>query len=184
MNQHKKDILFAFVTGTIALAAILAMPYLVASPKVLFGRSLSAIPPSLFPYVTLVSILLFSVGLLAISLINFQSKRKQINGESTSPSIDIENDWLKKGAFFVVLVAYGLLLKPLGFLISSGMAITLASLLLGNRQWIQIALLAVLAPACLYLIATRGMLVSLPELNPIELFYSQLIEWLQGFVTS
>jgi len=64
------------------------------------------------------------------------------------------------------------------------MVITLASVLLGNRHWVQIALLAVIAPVCLYLIATRGMLVSLPELNAIELFYAQLIEWMRGFVSS
>jgi len=86
-----------------------------------------------------------------------------------------EKPAFKVTIFFVVLVAYGLLLKPAGFLISSFLVICTLSLLLGNRNWIQILLFAVLCPIALYLIATRGMLVSLPELNQIEFFYAHII---------
>jgi len=188
LNEKKNVILFAGVAGLTALAAILAMPSLVASPKLLFGRSLSAITPSLFPYITLTLIVLLSAGLILVSLVSSEEKKRQDN--NASASMDevadelTENEWVKKGAFFVLLVAYGLLLKPFGFFISSCMAITASSILLGNRHWIQIALLAILAPACLYLIATRGMLVSLPELNQIELFYSHLIEWMRGHLNN
>jgi len=198
VNATKKDILFAGIVGATALAAILAMPVLVASPKLLFGRSLSAIAPSLFPYVTLSLIVFLSVVLCIASLAGAWWKQTHASGElinsrssietvdSNEPAVsetDQENNWAKKAAFFLLLAGYGLLLKPIGFFISSCLVITLASLLLGNRRWIQIALLAVIAPICLYLIATRGMLVSLPELNTIELFYSQLIEWMRGFVS-
>lgn len=181
------------------MAAILAMPLLVASPKLLFGRSLSAIAPSLFPYITLSLIVLLSVVLCIVSLVSMKWKQtpasnKPIHSHSSSEAINSqepevseavrENNWTRKAAFFLLLASYGLLLKPIGFLISSCLVITLASLLLGNRHWIQITLLAIIAPICLYLIATRGMLVSLPELNSIELFYSKLIESIQGLVSS
>jgi len=191
LNEQKNVILFAGVTGIIALAAILAMQNLVASPKLLFGRSLSAISPTLFPYITLTLVVLLSAVLILISLVSSKDKKIQDNialanvqedtDELTNETTD--KQWFKKAAFFVLLVAYGLLLKPFGFLISSCLAITASSLLLGNRHWVQIALLAILAPVCLYLVATRGMLVSLPELNQIELFYSHLIEWMQGLIS-
>ena len=49
--------------------------------------------------------------------------------------------------------------------------------MLGNRHWLQIGVVAFVSPICLYLLATRGLLVSLPELDQIELFYSRLINW-------
>lgn len=196
MNASKKDILFGAISGTTALAAILAMPVLVASPKLLFGRSLSAIAPSLFPYVTLSLIVLLSAALCIVSLANATLRQSRsetnpdISDERVTPDTNLSDDeqqdgnWGKQALFFLLLVGYGLLLKPIGFFLSSCIVITLASLLLGNRHWVQIGLLAVLAPICLYLIATRGMLVSLPELNSIELLYSHVIEWMRGLVSS
>ena len=196
MDASKKDILFGVISGAIALAAILAMPVLVASPKLLFGRSLSAIAPSLFPYVTLFLIVLLSVALCIITLINTRLKHTRTATNSVIASELVtpdaiqtsdarqDGDWVSQALFFLLLVGYGLLLKPIGFFLSSCIVITLASLLLGNRHWVQIGLLAVLAPICLYLIATRGMLVSLPELNTIELLYSQVIEWMRGLVSA
>ena len=190
MNESKKEILFAAVAGFTALAAILAMPVLVASPKLLFGRSLSAISPSLFPYVTLSLIAFLSAALCIVSFTNIRLKQTRHSHESETidessvSNENEENNSTKKTSFFLLLLGYGLLLKPIGFFISSSIVITLASLLLGNRHWIQITLLAVIAPVCLYLIATRGMLVSLPELNTIELFYSRLIEWIRGAVSA
>jgi len=104
---------------------------------------------------------------------------------SSIDDTDIEESggWLNISAFFILLVAYGFLLKPIGFLISSFMVICATSLLLGNRNWLQILLLAFLAPVCLYLIATRAMLVSLPEINQIELWYSSAFNWVAGHLS-
>lgn len=185
MNHYTREIWFASITGVAAASAMLAMPLLVASPKLLFGRSLSAIPPSLFPMVTLTLIALLSAALALVSWRSLYTQNPHLDTASTESdkvSNTAENNWLKKGAFFFLLVGYGLLLKPVGFLISSFTVITLTSLLLGNRHWLQIFLLAVISPVCLYLIATRAMLVSLPELNQIELFYSHSIEWARGYL--
>lgn len=161
--------------------AVLAMPHLVAAPKVLFGRSLSAIAPSLFPYITLALILLLSATLVLLCFLR--------NRQSTSLETDIDDDAIvdktglvKTGLFFIFLTAYGLCLKPIGFLISSFLVISAISLMLGNRNWLQILLLAILAPVCLYLIATRAMLVSLPELNYIELWYANAINGAKGYL--
>lgn len=184
----RREVLFAGVAGLTAIMAILAMPQLVATPKLLFGRSLSAIAPSLFPYITLTLILLLSATLIFLSLLNFRRPTAAItqneNGALADTTTDTDkNGLLKTSLFFILLTGYGLLLKPAGFLISSFLAISAISLMLGNRNWLQILLLAILAPVCLYLVATRAMLVSLPELNQIELWYATAINWAMSHIT-
>lgn len=186
---HRNELVFSIASGIAALAAIVALPALVAKPKLLFGRSLSAIEPTLFPKIILTMILLLSVLAAVFALIGLRRKQKfsiQANSlvsaevgtddnETNNESGIAENPLFKVTVFFVVLVAYGLMLKPLGFLISSFIVITVVSLLLGNRNWFQIIPFALISPICLYLLATRVLLVSLPELNVIELFYAGII---------
>jgi len=166
------------VTATLA---ILSMSQLVAAPKLLFGRSLSAIAPSLFPYITLALIIVLSAALILLNLVSARIKNS-VPDQPDDTALDSNTGWLKTAAFFVILTVYGLLLKPIGFLISSFLVISTISVMLGNRNWLQIGLLAVFAPICLYLIATRAMLVSLPELNQIELAYAGVVNWVTGLL--
>jgi len=172
---QQKEILFAGIGGVAAVAAVSAMPLLVAAPKLLFGRSLSAISPSLFPYLTLALIALLSASIVLLSWLNARKTTTHTTDDPVSIQ-DADSGLTKTIVFFALLAGYGLLLKPAGFLISSFLVISATSFMLGNRNWIQIFLLALLAPVFLYLIATRAMLVSLPELNPIELWYAKVIE--------
>jgi len=177
----QREILFAGVAGLTATVAILSMSQLVASPKLLFGRSLSAIAPSLFPYITLALIILLSAALILLNLVRTRVTNS-VPDQPDDAALDTNSSWLKTAAFFVLLTVYGLLLKPVGFLISSFLIISTISVMLGNRNWLQILLLAVFAPICLYLIATRAMLVSLPELNQIELGYASVVNWVTGLI--
>jgi len=180
---QQREILFAGVAGLAAVVAMLAMPLLVAAPKLLFGRSLTAIAPSLFPNVTLALIVILSAGVILLSCITLRKSAHLPLQETPAEDLSEEEDnsgWTKTVIFFVLLTGYGLMLKPVGFLISSFLVICATSLMLGNRNWLQILLLAILAPIILYLIATRAMLVSLPELNQIELWYAQGFDWVIG----
>jgi len=171
---HRNELLFALTTGLVATAAIVALPSLVAKPKMLFGRSLSAMEPSLFPQITLILIVVMSCLLVPFAIRGM--RRHSSTAEEITADLPLkEKPAFKVAIFFIVLVVYGLLLKPAGFLISSFLVICTTSLLLGNQNRIQIFLFAVLCPVALYLIATRGMLVSLPELNQIEFFYANII---------
>jgi len=176
---HRNELLFSLGSGVAALAALIALPSLVAKPKLLFGRSLSAMEPSLFPIIILSFALALSLLTAAFALYaQFRSASAKDAGADTGA--DSGQTLFRVAVFFVTLLAYGLLLKPLGFLISSALVITVLSLLLGNRNWLQIGFFAVTSPICLYLLATRGLLVSLPELNVIELFYANIIGRLNG----
>jgi len=176
---HRNELLFALATGVAAVAAIIALPSLVAKPKMLFGRSLSAMEPSLFPQITLILIVVMACLLLPLAIHGMMKTPKVVDDSAANLSFT-EKPVFKVAVFFITLVIYGLLLKPAGFLISSFLVICTLSLLLGNRNWIQIILVATLCPVVLYLIATRGMLVSLPELNQIELFYANIINRFTG----
>lgn len=139
---------------------------LVAPPKLLFGRSLTAIAPSLFPVMCLST-------LAALSAAYFIWRKRNADPE---PEEALPEGGLVRGAMlFSMMTFYALIMEPLGFWISSAISLALISWLAGNRSVIQVAILSLVGPVLLYLAATRLLAVSLPELNTIELFYAQVL---------
>ena len=156
-------------TLALLIASVLSFAFinsLVAEPKALFGRSLSAIPPSLFPSITLALLAILCV--VALVLI--------VSGTVAEQDAKMDRaQWFRSILLFGIMILYALIMLPFGFLISTAIATTLISLQMGARSPIQIVLVAVLGPASLYLAATRLLAVSLPELNAIELFYARIL---------
>jgi putative tricarboxylic transport membrane protein len=154
-----------------AALSLVFLSSLVAEPKALFGRSLSAIAPTLFP-----GIVLFLMA--AMCLVEFLMIRA---GAVPEPKEGMSRpEWVRAAMLFGTLTLYALLMNPIGFLISTAIATTLISLQMGARSPIQIGLVAVVGPVALYLAATQLLAVSLPELNSIELFYSRVLSMLSG----
>jgi putative tricarboxylic transport membrane protein len=145
---------------------VLFIDALVAPPKLLFGRSLTAITPSLFPVIILSTMTALSI--LALILLRGTA------GADRDAALT-HGEWRRGFIFFAIMTFYALVMEPFGFLISSIMAMVLLSLQMGNRSVWQIALLSCLSPILLYLAATRLLAVSLPELNLIELAYARLL---------
>ena len=137
---------------------------LVAEPKVLFGRSLTAITPTLFPSIVLTCMFL----LCAVQLVLNFSAKTQGDGASGLAG------WRRGAVFFGIMTVYALAMVPIGFIISSAITIAVLSLFIGNRNIVQIIAVALLGPVLLYLAATRLLAVSLPELNGIELAISRM----------
>ena len=50
----------------------------------------------------------------------------------------------------------------------------------GNRSILQICAVSIICPIGLYLVSTRGLAVSLPELSSIEFFYARLLDGFSG----
>ena len=170
MRAFKSITAEAWLAGGLALVGILGLIFisaLVAEPKALFGRSLSAIPPSLFP-----KLVLGSMGVLACLLI-YTLRSSLFASESKT---------FEKGALsrvvmlFAVMLFYALAMAPLGFLISSALSMAGIAWIAGNRSILQICAVSILCPMALYLVSTRGLAVSLPELSSIEFFYAGVIE--------
>jgi putative tricarboxylic transport membrane protein len=168
--EKRLEIAVAGILLLVATAFVFFIDNLVAPPKMLLGRSLTAIEPSLFPLVDLTMMIALCVLFL------FFAWRKL-----SSPSTDTDlpeterSDWGRVCALFGILVLYALTLNPIGFLISTVIAMVLLSLLAGNRNVLQIVALSILSPIALYLVATRVLLVSLPELSRIEFAYAAVL---------
>ncbi|NND42499.1 MAG: tripartite tricarboxylate transporter TctB family protein [Silicimonas sp.] len=160
----------AWLAGGLALLGILGFVFLsqlVAEPKVLFGRSLSAIPPSLFP-----SLVLGAMAILACAL--FYTLRGSFFAEHSKT---FEDGALPRVVMlFAVMLFYALTMAPLGFFISSALSLAAVGWLAGNRSIIQIIAVAIVPPVVLYLVTTRGLAVSLPELSSIEFFYARVVD--------
>ena len=158
------------MAGLLALLGVLGivfLPQLVAEPKVLLGRSLTTIPPSLFP-----ALVLGSMAILAIALL-FTLRRTLFARESKT----FEGGALVRVvALFGVMLFYALTMQPFGFFISSAVSMAAVAWLAGNRSIVQIIAVSVISPVVLYLISTRGLAVALPELSSIEFFYARFFE--------
>ncbi len=148
-----------------AALAVAFMGQIVEPPKVLLGQMLTAITPSLFP-----TLILSVLAALSGALFFFTTND---NGGTEEPT-----DWpaIWRGVqLFLCMLFYALAMEPFGFFLSSCITIILVSLLTGNRSVLQIGGLAIIGPSTLYLMATRLLAVSLPELNAVELFYAQTL---------
>ena len=158
----------------ISILAVIFMDIAVAPPKLLLGRMLTAISPSLFP--TLIISALAALSALAL-LFTFVGDKEASNSERDTSPID----WhaIKRAALlFACMLFYAITMVPFGFFISSFLALSMISVLAGNRSVLQIGVLSMASPIILYLIATRILAVSLPELNFIELLYAHAINFL------
>lgn len=145
--------------------ALLCLGSLVAEPKALFGRSLSAIPPSLFPMMVLTALALLSAIALVLQL------RGMVPDDAVLTTV---REWTRAAALFGIMLLYAVILTKAGFLFSTIIAVNLISLLMGARSVLQISLVAILGPVLLYLASTRLLAVSLPELDMIETIYAAI----------
>lgn len=167
---QRPETLFALFCLCLGALGYVFLGSLVAPPKVLLGRSLTAIPPSLFPSIVLSLLFVLCAIQLVISF----------RAASASDEVDRIVGWRRGAVFFGIMTVYALVMVHLGFIISSALAIAALSLYIGNRSIVQIVLVAVIAPILLYLAATRLLAVSLPELNAIQLAIAQVFELFQG----
>lgn len=166
--RRTPEVMTVIVFLVISLLATIFMSSLVAQPKLLFGRSLSAISPSLFPV-----IVIGAMALMCAILLFLLNKNEQAAHDPHS--ILSKSEKLRGAAFFGIMLVYALTMEPIGFFFSTFLALAMMSWLLETRSIVQILLVSILGPVLLYLAATRLLAVSLPELNAIELLYARLL---------
>lgn len=165
-TRKSPALMFAIAMLVLAGLALIFLGNLVAEPKLLFGRSLTAISPNLFP-----AIILGLLVLLCGLQIGMQVRGMPVE---SGPALG-KTGWYRGICFFAILTGYALMMVPLGFHVSSIIAVALLSVQMGNRSVIQVATLSIGGPVLLYLGATRLLAVSLPELNLVELAYAKLL---------
>ena len=121
------------------------------------------IGPEFFPGLMTVVIAALSLGLIVRSL-----WRGVKNDESSLATGAI---MLRIGLFVILMVAYILMYEPLGFLLSSAIALPLGMLMLGERRWTQFILFPAFIIIVFYLSFTKLIMVPLPEF-PFYIYFS------------
>ncbi|MEP3275459.1 MAG: tripartite tricarboxylate transporter TctB family protein [Stappiaceae bacterium] len=149
----------------LSLCCLAFMSQLVAESKVLFGRSLTPIQPTLFPI-----IILSALGVLSL----WQIWVMRSHWLSDEPMLMGGKGFRRVVFLFAIMLVYALAMDTVGFFISSAIAMGMIGFVAGNRVVVQILLVSIVAPVLLYLVATRGLAVSLPELSVIEFAYAGL----------
>jgi putative tricarboxylic transport membrane protein len=162
---RKSENVFVLVCLVLSGSAFVFVNALIGKPKVLFGKSLTAIAPASFPSIVLAFLALLCILQLVVNL-------RKGPGRVAGGGIV---GWNRGVVFFGIMTVYALILVPIGFIISSALAVAVLSWFVGNRSILQIAFVSALAPVLLYLAATRLLAVSLPELNFIEIAISRLL---------
>lgn len=136
-----------------SIAFYVLIPYQIAKPKLFMGRALMGMKPTLFPRLTMLGLLGLSVWYFIHS---FNLEEKNLFGVLDRHSIT------RVVVTFVILLAYALLLEPLGFVVSSALTAGALTLYLGNRNIFILFLVIIGIPLAIFFIFTRVLRVSLP----------------------
>jgi putative tricarboxylic transport membrane protein len=151
---------FNFNTGTaiffllLWIVLFILVPYQIAKPKLVMGRSLMGLEPTLFPRLTTFAAIVLSVWYLAIS---FEIKEKNLFKEVK------KNLYFKVCASFILFVAYALLFERLGFVLASFLVAGTLSTYYGNRNILIGLVVSIGVPFGIYYVFTNLLAVSLPE---------------------
>jgi putative tricarboxylic transport membrane protein len=130
------------------------IPYQIAKPKLVMGRSLMGLEPTLFPRIATGGAILLSIWYLAISFrISELNLFKEVN----------RNTYFKVIASLIVFIAYALLFEPLGFVLSSFLVAGTLSTFYGNRNILIGLVVSLGVPLAIYYVFTDLLKVSLPE---------------------
>ncbi len=134
---------------------LFVIPTQIEKPLIIFGQSLNALNPTLFP-----SIVAF--GFLGLGAWSFF---KSFSIEETNGLAELDRDAVVNvGVTIVALFSYALLMTPMGFIPSSGILVAGLSLFFGIRNIPLIVFVSIGVPTSIYFIFTKGLKVFLPEI--------------------
>lgn len=152
-KRYNFNTVAALVFIAFAVFLFFATPYQVEEPAIVFGQSLNALDPMLFPRI--VSVFLFGLGVWLF----FESTRiQERNGFRDLDREAYANVGISLGAFTL----YALLMEPLGFILSSVLLVGGLSIFYGVRSLPLVATVSILIPVAIYFVFTRMLQVFLP----------------------
>lgn len=136
-----------------AIFLFVVTPYQVEEPAVVFGQSLNALDPTLFPRIVAV----FLLGLGGWLFFESFSLRER-NGFRDLDREAYVNVGVSIGAFTV----YAILMEPIGFILSSVLLVFGLSIFYGVRNLLLAGAVSVVVPVAIYYVFTRMLQVFLP----------------------
>ena len=151
ISVHGYVALFFFV---LAIVFYFLIPYQIDKPKMVFGRNLMDMKPTLFP-------MLAAIGLAAMCLLSFINSYLE---PEENPFKDLNwASFRKIAGLILILFVFARMFEPIGFLISGVIIVGFTSFYLGNRNPVMIAILAFGVPFSVYFIFIKLLKISLPE---------------------
>jgi len=144
----------ALISLTISLAYLVSIPYQIAKPKLLFGRSLMDMGPTLFPQIAAIGLAVASICSLIQGLINPEKNpfRDIIPRARRDISVVI-----------VALFIFASVFEPLGYIIASMFFTAGLSIYLGNRNYLTVIVFSIGVTMAVFLVFTKLLQISLPE---------------------
>lgn len=124
--------------------------------------------PSAFPMAMIVGMMVFCVILLIQSVYCLLRMKEGDPAAEKAESINLLKDRGVQGALIVVAlcVAFVLLFKPLGYVLTGALVAFIIMILIGKRSWIQMVLVSLLIPLGMWLIFYKLLSVNIP-LGPL-----------------
>ena len=187
-------------TAAVLVLSALALAFsgrLIVDAPIPLDRDLLAMSPRVFPYL----VLLATVAVAALFLL-FRGREGSadttggVSAAGTGDAIGATEatgapvpagmagpgvSTLRQFAFLVIAVACALLLSTLGFLITMFLLMASTSILVGNRNPLQILGISILIPLGFYIAVTHVMRTALPEIDLVQRALAPLLRLLPAF---
>ncbi len=176
---RQADVRFTAVVLVLSVLALLFSGSLIDEPPIPLDRDMMAMSPRVFPYL----ILLSTVAVAAIFL-GIRIREADPGGDITAAAgyrAASRTAILRQVAFLVITVACALLLNTLGFLITMFLLMVSTSILVGNRNPVQVLGISILIPLGFYIAVTHVMRTALPEIDLVQRALTPLLRLLPAF---
>ena len=152
-KRYNFNTVAALVFIVFAIVLFFITPYQVEKPAIVFGQSLNALDPTLFPRI----IAIFLLGLggwLFFESFNIRERNgfRDLNREA----------YVNVGVSIGAFTLYALMMEPIGFILSSILLIFGLSIFYGVRNLLLIGAVSILVPVAIYFVFTRMLQVFLP----------------------
>ncbi len=162
MNKKTSTVAFSNLIGSLIFLAIGVWAYI----KTLSFRTVkgSYAQPATFSQIMLVGMMLFSVILLIQSIWNLTHLKADSWAAEKAATLNFLKDRGVMYALVAILlcVAYVMLFKTLGYVLISFIVCFAIMVLIGKRHWIQMILVSLLVPLCMWLLFYLLLKVNIP----------------------
>lgn len=138
----------------LSLGLLTSVASQIAKPRLVMGRSLTALDASLFPYIALGALLLLSL-LFLYRCLKVEQKDQSFELALTSFPRTI--------ICISILFAYALLMNLFGFIASSGLTLFALTTFFGNRNWVLGISVSIIFPVVIYFLFLYAFQVYLPD---------------------
>ncbi len=174
MNKKTNTVAFSNLIGSVIFLGIGIWAYL----KTLTFRTVkgSYAQPATFSQIMLIGMMIFASILLIQSIWNLAHLKVGSWAAEKAASLNFITDRGVQYALITILlcVAYVALFKPLGYVLVSFIICFAIMILIGKRKWVQMLLISLLVPLCMWLLFYLLLKVNIP-MGPLT-FLRDLID--------